>query len=168
MPAGECHESGIGWGNMQKNGDSELIENILKANFINRSLIMRGVWITLGSICVVFAYIGTFTPGWPTVSWGVAAAFCYAQSSRKLFRWLLQNKLFGGYILDYYKNDKTIPKHAKNYVCVMIIVMATISSIITTALGDPGYGAATICFVALIGVWFIMKWVPTRGVVDEA
>ena len=152
---------------MQGDVDSELIRNILEKNFINRSLFMRIIWVILGSLFVVFAYIGTFTPGWPTVSWGVAAAFCYAQSSRKLFRWLLENKLFGGYILDYYKNDKTIPKHAKNYVCIMIIVMAIISSIVTTALGDPGYGAATIMFVALIGVWFIMRKVPTRGVVDE-
>ena len=152
---------------MQEDIDSELIDSILEKNFINRTLIMRVVWVSLGSVFVFFAYIGTFTPGWPTVSWGVAAAFCYAQSSRKLFRWLLENKMFGSYILDYYENDKTIPKHAKNYVCAMIIVMATISSLVTISLGDPGYGAATICFVALLGVWFIMRWVPTRGAVNE-
>lgn len=152
---------------MKNIAKAELIEEVVSANFVHRNPIMKLIWVVAGSVFVVFAYIGTFTPGWPTVSWGVAAAFCYAQSSEKLFRWILKNRVFGHYILDYYNNGKTIPKHAKNFICLMIIVMATFSSIITTNLGDPGYGAALICFAAAIGIWFILKRVPTRGVIHE-
>ena len=31
----------------------------------------------LGCICVIFAIIGIWIPGWPTISWAVPAAFLF-------------------------------------------------------------------------------------------
>ena len=81
-------------------------------------------------------------------------------------------------MFDYYANGKTIPKHAKVGVIGLISLM-TISSATfvwyVSTLGegeytdpsswngaDPGFGAATILLVGLIGVWWLWKKVPTR------
>ena len=53
------------------------------------------VYQSLGIIFTLFALVGIFVPGWPTVSWAVPAAFLFSLSNEKLFRWSMTNKFFG-------------------------------------------------------------------------
>ena len=73
--------------------EEEIIETVLSQHKPSRNPFVRGVWITVGSIGVLFAIIGIFLPGWPTTSWLVLSAYCYARSSKKMFKWLLTNPL---------------------------------------------------------------------------
>ncbi|MEE3090465.1 MAG: DUF454 family protein, partial [Candidatus Thermoplasmatota archaeon] len=59
---------------------------------ITSSPVKRIVFLSLGLIFVVFAIIGIWVPGWPTVSWAVPAAFFFSMSSPGLFRWTLENR----------------------------------------------------------------------------
>ena len=73
---------------MSEDAESEistesLIEMVLSEHKPTRNPVARVIWVILGTIFVVFAYIGIFVPGWPTTSWLVAAAFCFARSSQK-------------------------------------------------------------------------------------
>ncbi len=139
----------------------EMVEAVLSDHKPSRNPLVRAIWIVLGIIFVVFAYIGILVPGWPTTSWLVAAAFCFARSSQKLFRWLLTNPVFGNALLNYYQAGKALPLHSKIVIIGMLSVVSTLSIIVVTKAGDPGFGQTTIAIVALVGVWFVGWKVPT-------
>ncbi|MEC7180652.1 MAG: YbaN family protein, partial [Candidatus Thermoplasmatota archaeon] len=101
--------------------DEEILEFILDMHKPSKNPVVRWLWTGLGSIFVAFAAIGTIVPGWPTTSWLVAAGFCFGRSSRRMFRWLLTNRLFGNALLEYYKAGRALPLHSK------IIIIGIIS-----------------------------------------
>ena len=131
----------------------------------------------LGILFVIFAIIGIWIPGWPTVSWAVPAAFLFSYSSESMFRWTLTNRYFGAAMFEYYATGKTIPKHAKYGVMAMITLMTLFSTTFVwyiSTLGngemmdpstwdgaDPGYGAVTIIVAGMIGVWCLYAKVKT-------
>ena len=143
--------------------DEEVVNRVLAEHKPSRNPLVRGVWIVLGSLAVVFAVIGLVVPGWPTTSWLVGAAFCYARSSQKLFKWLLTNRLFGPVLLEYYRSGKALPFHSKMIISAIICVVSGASIYGITKAGDPGFGQATILIVAVIGVWWVGWKVPTTA-----
>ena len=147
--------------------DDEILEYIFDLHKPSRNVLVRWVWNVLGFIFVVFAAIGTIVPGWPTTSWLVAAGFCFGRSSRKMFRWLLTNRLFGNALLEYYKAGKALPLHSKIVIIGIISVVSGLSIWTVTKLGDPGFGQTTIAVVALIGIWFVGWKVPTVELVAQ-
>lgn len=56
---------------------------------------MRPVWFVCGCISMVLAFIGVFLPIFPTVPFLLLAAVCFARSSRKVHKWLLEHDTFG-------------------------------------------------------------------------
>ncbi len=140
----------------------EAVGIVLEEHKPTKNPIARVIWVILGSIFVVFAYIGTFIPGWPTVSWLVLAAFCYARSSKRMFKWLLTNPLFGKALLNYYQNGKALPYHSKVLIAGMISIMSLISIyILFMKTNDPGFGQAAIALIGMVGSWFVGWKVPT-------
>ena len=143
--------------------EDEIIQRVLGEYKPSRNPFVRGLWIVIGSLGVVFAVIGIFVPGWPTTSWLVLSSYCYARSSQKMFKWLLTNRMFGAGLLEYYRTGKSLPFHSK-VVIAGIICIASIGSIwIITKAGDPGFGQTLIAVVAIIGVWWVGWKVPTTA-----
>ena len=143
--------------------EDEIIQRVLGEHKPSRNPFVRGLWIVIGSLGVVFAVIGIFVPGWPTTSWLVLSAYCYARSSQKMFKWLLTNRMFGAGLLEYYRTGKSLPFHSK-VVIAGIICIASVGSIwIITKAGDPGFGQTLIAVVAIIGVWWVGWKVPTTA-----
>ena len=140
----------------------ESVDQIVDRYARNVSPKNRTLFVFIGVIFLFFAFIGVFVPGWPTVSWAVPAAYLFSISNERLFRWTLTNRFFGGALFDYYATGKTIPKHAKVWIIVMITVMSGISIWLTTVAGDPGYGQVTIAIVWVVGVWWIYTKVKNR------
>ena len=147
--------------------DEEILECILDLHKPSRNFLVRCVWIALGIIFVIFAAIGVIVPGWPTTSWLVAAGFCFGRSSRKMFRWLLTNRLFGNALLQYYKAGKALPLHSKIIIMGLISIVSGLSIWAVTKLGDPGFGQTIIALAALVGVWFVGWKVPTIELVTR-
>jgi len=141
--------------------DEDILEAILDMHKPSKNPVVRWLWTGLGSIFVVFAAIGTVVPGWPTTSWLVAAGFCFGRSSRRMFRWLLTNRMFGNALLEYYKAGRALPLHSKIVIIGIISLVSAFSIYVVTKLGDPGFGQATIAIVALVGIWFVGWKVPT-------
>ena len=141
--------------------DEDILEAILDMHKPSKNPIVRWLWTGLGSIFVDFAAIGTVVPGWPTTSWLVAAGFCFGRSSRRMFRWLLTNRIFGNALLEYYKAGRALPLHSKIVIIGIISLVSAFSIYVVTKLGDPGFGQATIAIVALVGIWFVGWKVPT-------
>ena len=61
----------------------------------SKYLLMRIIFICLGSIFVGIGAIGVLVPGLPTTPFMILAAACYIRSSDKLYNWLIKNRIFG-------------------------------------------------------------------------
>ena len=156
----------------------ETVDEIIEYYFKSSSPFRSKIYVALGSLFVVFAIIGIWIPGWPTVSWAVPAAFLFSLSSEKLFRWTLTNDFFGLALFTYYSTGKTLPSHVKIIIVSSIFCMSIISSyfvwlVSTKGNGeltnysswdgaDPGFGAGTILVVGLVGIWYVLSRVKSR------
>ena len=69
---------------------------------INKNKSIRLLLVLLGSISVGMGVIGIFVPGWPTTIFLIIASYFYIRSSDKLYNWLLNNKILGIYLKNYY------------------------------------------------------------------
>ncbi len=156
----------------------ETVDEIVEHYFSASSPFKSNFYSALGSLFVVFAIIGIWLPGWPTVSWAVPAAFLFSLSNEKLFRWTLTNDYFGAALFRYYATGKTLPYHVKLVIAGFIFCMSSISAyfvwfVSTKGNGDlmspsswngadPGFGAGTILVVGLIGIWYVLFQVRSR------
>ena len=140
----------------------DVLQSVLDEHKPTSNPVAKVIWVILGVLFVGFAYIGTLLPGWPTVSWLVLAAFCFARSSKRMLKWLLTNPIFGKALLNYYQAGKALPYHSKILIIGMISLVSSMSIwYLMTKTNDPGFGQATIAIVALIGIWFVGWKVPT-------
>ena len=80
----------------------ETIDAVVERYSVTSSKMKSRIYVTLGVIFLVFAIIGIWVPGWPSVSWAVPAAFLFSLSNERLFRWTLSNRFFGPTLFEYY------------------------------------------------------------------
>ncbi len=116
------------------------VDEIVNKYSVDSSPFKKKLFISLGFLFVVFAIIGIWIPGWPTVSWAVPAAFLFSLSSKRLFVWTLSNRFFGAAIFDYYASGKTLTSKVKNIIVLMIAFMTVISSFFVFSLSTLGNG----------------------------
>ncbi|SES86979.1 hypothetical protein SAMN03080614_10153 [Anaerobranca gottschalkii DSM 13577] len=81
----------------------------------------------LGSFFVLIGIIGLFLPIFPTVPFLFLALYFYGKGSKKHYYWLMKNKYFSKYILDY-KRGKKIPLFPK----ILFIIAFGLSLAITS------------------------------------
>ena len=62
------------------------------------SRLMKGILFGCGTLCVVLGVIGIFLPLMPTTVFLLLAAACYARSSERFHRKLVEHKWLGPYI----------------------------------------------------------------------
>lgn len=62
---------------------------------------LKKLYTILGSIFVLIGVVGLFLPIFPTVPFLFIALFFYGKGSKKHYYWLMKNKYFSKYILDY-------------------------------------------------------------------
>lgn len=74
--------------------------------------VTRYLLIAAGTLAVGLAILGIFLPILPTTPFLLLAAFLYARSSERFYRWLLTNRLFGSYI-DNYRRGLGMPRREK-------------------------------------------------------
>lgn len=162
MAPGEHREDGaLAHPSMMDESDEVVIQRVLAEHKPSRNPLARILWIGVGGLAVVFAVIGIVVPGWPTTSWLVLAAYCFARSSQRLFRWLLTNRLFGPALLEYYRSGRALPFHSKMVIGTLIFVVSGVSIVGITKAGDPGFGQTLIAVVAIVGIWWVGWKVPT-------
>ena len=153
----------------------ETIDEIVEKYCVSSSPLKSKIYVSLGYLFVMFAIIGIWVPGWPTVSWAVPAAFLFSLSNEKLFRWSLTNKYFGNSIFEYYATGKTLPDHVKYIIAFSIFAMSSFSAYFVWLVStkgdgvlqdpsswngaDPGFGSWTIIIVGIIGIWYVLSQV---------
>ena len=72
----------------------------------------RSLWNITGSISLGLGIVGIAIPLLPTTPFLLSASYCYCRGSRRLDRWLLNNKYLGEYIKNY-REGKGIPLKVK-------------------------------------------------------
>lgn len=104
------------------------------------------LFIFLGTICLILAYIGIVMPGIPGIPFILLTAYFYIRSSDRLYRWILKQKIFAKMIKEYEKNEK-IPLRLKIYVLIpfwISIIVAEFLFVRTLLMGILVAGVAII------------------------
>lgn len=84
----------------------------------------RWLFLTAGILLVGLAAVGVVLPLLPTTPLLLLAAWCFARSSDKCHRWLMEHRLFGPVIKNWHEN-KCMPKKAKAIAIASILVFGT-------------------------------------------
>ncbi|MGJ9459477.1 YbaN family protein [Oceanobacillus sp. CF4.6] len=109
--------------------------------------------IIIGSVSLVLGIVGIILPLLPTTPLLLLAAACYIRSSERLYNWLITNKYFGSYILNY-REGKGIPLKAK----IVGVSLLWISLLYTIIFVIPLVVVKLVLFLTgSYFTWFILK-----------
>jgi uncharacterized protein len=117
----------------------------------------RLAFLTCGFLAVGLGTVGIVVPGLPTTGFFVLAAACFARSSPRFERWVLDLPGVGPLVRDH-RAGLGMPRRAK---VVAIGMMLTACSLSSWAIGSPA-AAAVILGAGAIGTWYVGWRVPTR------
>ncbi|MFD1850813.1 YbaN family protein [Oceanobacillus bengalensis] len=109
--------------------------------------------IIVGSLSLGLGVLGIFLPLLPTTPLLLLSAACYIRSSDRLYQWLITNKRFGAYILNY-REGNGIPLKAK----VIGVCTLWISMLFTVIFVIPLMVIKILLLlIASYFTWFILK-----------
>jgi hypothetical protein len=72
----------------------------------------RIMWIVAGTFFLITGLVGIVIPLLPTTPFLLLAAACYLRGSRRMYDWLLGNRIFGKYLKNYYEK-RGVPTRVK-------------------------------------------------------
>ena len=119
---------------------------------------MRWVWFVTGWVAVALGGIGIVVPGLPTTVFFIVAASCFARSSPRFERWVLDLPRVGPLVRDH-RAGLGMPRRAKAWAVGTMLVFAGGSALFAV---DHAGVSAGIAALALIGAWYVTWRVPTR------
>jgi len=125
--------------------------------FEESSRLKRLLWSTAGTIALALGFIGIAVPVMPTTPFLLLAAACYLRGSRRMYDWLMGNRWFGTYLLDYMEG-RGIPMITK--VLTLVVLWSTIGFSMIFITTNPIL--RVILLVIAVGVTFHLAMVKTR------
>ena len=124
---------------------------------VSRSWLARSVWFGAGWLAVAVGGIGVVVPGLPTTGFMIIAAACFARSSPRFEQWVLRLPGVGRSVADY-RAGIGMPRRAKITAISMMVIAISISA---GLLLDNTALRLSIVAAGLVGVWYILRRVPT-------
>lgn len=118
---------------------------------------MRWALQTAGFVCVGLALAGVFLPLLPTTPFVLLAAACFARSSPRFHRWLLEHRWFGPTVRDW-QEHRAIALRTKALAIAMLVL--TLGSSIAVAVSDPRLRVALVGLG--LGLVVMLLCIPTR------
>jgi uncharacterized membrane protein YbaN (DUF454 family) len=119
--------------------------------------VRRVLLLALGFTCVALGGVGIVVPGLPTTGFFILAAACFARSSPRFERWVLDLPTIGPMVRDH-RAGLGMPRRAKAIAIAMMVTACVLSSL---ALRSP-VAAAVILGAGAVGTWYVGWRVPTR------
>lgn len=124
---------------------------------IKKSKITRILFVLGGTLSLALAILGIVVPGLPVTPLALLSAYLYAKSSKKMYNWLLRNKLLGPKIINY-QRDKGVTRKGKIGIIAFMLIMVLFSSFVVIQHHVIRMLILTLGAIGLIVVWF---FVPT-------
>ena len=118
---------------------------------------VRRAWMVVGLLLVGLGGLGVFVPGLPTTVFFIGAAACFARSSPRLERWVLNLPRIGPLVRDY-RDGLGMPRKAKITAVLAIVVAVSLSAWAIASWLVSGIVIAA----GLVGIGYILGRVPTR------
>lgn len=87
----------------------------------------------IGTVSLILGTIGIFIPLLPTTPFLLLSSFCYLKSSKRLYSWLMNHKVFGSYIYNYV-TYKAVKKSTKIVAIIFLWISLGISSYLVQSL----------------------------------
>ena len=113
----------------------------------------QGILIVSGILLVGLGVLGIFLPLMPATPFLLLAAICFANSSKKFYDWLLNNRYFGSYIKNY-REGKGISARVKIF-SMLLLWISILCSIFFVA---PNLVVVIILFsVAILSSYNILR-----------
>lgn len=113
--------------------------------------------LALGWLAVAVGAVGVVVPGLPTTGFFVLAAACFARSSPRFERWVLNLPTVGPLVRDH-RAGLGMPRRAKVMAIGTMLVACSLSA---WTLGTPVLAGAVLGAGA-VGTWYVGWRVPTR------
>jgi uncharacterized membrane protein YbaN (DUF454 family) len=123
-----------------------------------RSGATRIVWLVAGMVAVGLGGVGIVVPGLPTTVFFIVAASCFARSSPRFERWVLDLPGVGPMVRDH-RAGLGMPRRAK---VVALAMMGTAILLSSIALRHRTVMVAALVAVGVVGAAYIVWRVPTR------
>lgn len=117
-----------------------------------RTKIKHILLIILGWLFIFLGVIGAMLPLLPTTPFLILALACFAESSPRFHRMLLNNKWFGP-ALEQWEQTKTIRRTIKHKVMLLIIVSFGISIFVLSGRASLQLMLVSFCVILLFFVW---------------
>jgi len=123
---------------------------------------LKALFFFLGSLSLGLGILGILLPGLPTTPFLLLSAALYVKSSRRLYNWLLNHKIFGKFIRDYRENKSIALKHK----ILALGMMTTMISISVIMVLENIYLRISVILLGLIGAFVILS-IPTASSSSE-
>ena len=124
-------------------------------HMIKKNKMIRSLYFVGGTISLVFAILGIVVPGLPVTPLALLSALLYAKSSKKLYNWLLNNKLLGTRIKNY-QRQKGITRKGKIGVITFMTIMVLFSSFVVVHDISIRMIILSLGIIGGIVVWFVV------------
>lgn len=96
---------------------------------LTRSPALKWCLLSCGVLCTALAVLGIFLPLLPTVPLLLLAAACFARSSEKCYRWLLQHNHLGPMVRGYL-DGSGIPRRSRRTAIFLLWLSISISALL--------------------------------------
>ncbi|MBU98694.1 MAG: hypothetical protein CL429_06325 [Acidimicrobiaceae bacterium] len=127
-------------------------------NQMVKSTVLRYLLLIIGFIFVAVGFIGVLVPGLPTTVFMIMAAWCFAKSSPRFERWVLQLPGIGKFVQDH-RSGLGMPRKSKIIAITMMSLAVVLSIVFALNQISIRFIVGT---VGIFGVWYVGCKVPTR------
>ena len=91
------------------------------------------IYILLGIIAVMLAFIGVFLPVLPTVPFLLLASFCFARGSEKINKYFANTKLYKNH-LESFEKSKAMTLKSKLWILIPASTMLIVTAVFSNSL----------------------------------
>jgi len=123
--------------------------------------------VTVGTVFVLIGIVGIFVPLLPTTVFFIIAAYFYARSSDRLYRFVLNFPKFGKYVR-MWEEYRAVPYRVKILASVMTVASTSLVALASFSSGNVlRAGVFVFIGVALLVLIFRLKTLPEGVSVEE-
>lgn len=129
-----------------------------------KTKVQKIVLIICGLIAVTLGFLGVILPVLPTTPFLLLAAACFFRSSRRLYLWLMNHRIFGSYLRNYMRH-RAISVRTK--IISIALIWGTISYSAFCVVQNIPLGILLILTASILTFWILLFKTLTREMVDS-